>query len=124
LINNRFECGFVGDREVGENFAVQSGTGSFQSFGIFSIRFRRARLAGAFVALGIVVLPRECFRGSSFSELLFRYRSFRPRSLIYPATSTNSLASSGNRTLWTLASSVPFELVEVAGQAERSRAGN
>src|SRR5215471_18576862 len=30
-------------------------------------------------------LPRECARGSSFSELLFRYRSFQPRSLIHPA---------------------------------------
>jgi hypothetical protein len=33
LINNRFECGFVGDGEVRENFAVQSDTGGFQSFG-------------------------------------------------------------------------------------------
>src|SRR4029078_8691608 len=33
LINNRFECDLVGDREVGENFAVPPDPGSFQPFG-------------------------------------------------------------------------------------------
>src|SRR4030095_1655985 len=33
LIDYRFECGFVSDREIGENFAVQPNTGSFQPFG-------------------------------------------------------------------------------------------
>jgi len=33
LIDDRFECGFVGDREIGENFAIQSDLRSLESFG-------------------------------------------------------------------------------------------
>jgi hypothetical protein len=44
-------------------------------------RLRRARLAGALVALGIFVY-REFLRDSSFSELFVHYRSFQPRALI------------------------------------------
>src|SRR6266404_9731227 len=47
-------------------------------------RLRRARLAGALVALGILLCP-ELLRDSSFGGLFFNYRSFRPRSLISPA---------------------------------------
>src|SRR5438477_7396135 len=47
-------------------------------------RLRRARLAGALVALGTLLCP-ELPRDSSFSALFFNYRSFRPRSLISPA---------------------------------------
>src|SRR5439155_26396722 len=53
-------------------------------------------LPGHLLLLALLFAPANVFRGSSFSELLFRYRSFRSRSLIYPATSTNSLASSGH----------------------------
>ena len=46
-------------------------------------RLRRARLAGALVALGIVFSPP--WRGPSFSVLFLYCRSFRPRALISPA---------------------------------------
>jgi hypothetical protein len=42
---------------------------------------RRSRLAGALVALGILFCP-ELLQDSSFSGLLFHYRSSRPHSLI------------------------------------------
>jgi len=45
-------------------------------------RLRRARLAGALVALGMVVLPLKSLQGSSFSELFVPYRSSRPHSPI------------------------------------------
>jgi hypothetical protein len=33
LIDNRFERVLVGDREIGQNFAIESDAGGFQSFG-------------------------------------------------------------------------------------------
>ena len=47
-------------------------------------RLRRARLAGALVALGIVVVPRIT-PGLLIQRAVLNYRSFRPRSLISPA---------------------------------------
>jgi hypothetical protein len=50
----------------------------------FKIRLRRARLAGALVALGMIVLPLKSLQGSSFSELLFPFLIF-PTSLTDPS---------------------------------------
>src|ERR1700736_3170847 len=47
-------------------------------------RLRRARLAGALVALGIVVVPRIT-PGLLIQRAVLNYRSSRPRSLISPA---------------------------------------
>jgi hypothetical protein len=47
-------------------------------------RLRRARLAGALVALGIVVLSRIT-PGLLIQRAVLNYRSSRPRSLISPA---------------------------------------
>src|SRR3979490_1813635 len=46
-------------------------------------RLRRARLAGALVALGIVVVPRIT-PGLLVQRAVLNYRSVRPRSLISP----------------------------------------
>src|SRR5437667_4460566 len=38
LIHDRFECGFVGDGEIGENFAVQADAGRSESFRETAVR--------------------------------------------------------------------------------------
>jgi hypothetical protein len=77
LIDNRFERGFVGDCEVGENFTIESNTGGFQAFHEAAVGYPASAGGGvealdpeiaecAFAGFAIAIRPILAFHGCVF----------------------------------------------------------